>query len=142
MQVQGANKPPVQHLARPSANTLFMAGNATYICGINSSTLLQRDSQAERIAGEVFNDEFMSCMDKAVKKLENDLKSYSALMASNGQIRLNTGQKKMLKHSSIGLDTSTVWELIPIELASQYQTLLIISRVTSNMRHISRNHPG
>ena len=35
----------------------------------------------------------MLCIDKTVKELDDDLKSYSTLTATNGQIRLNPGQK-------------------------------------------------
>ena len=66
MQVQGANPPPVQHPSRPGANPLFTVGKVKFICGIIIPTLLQGDSQAKHIYGEVFDDDFMSCTDKTV----------------------------------------------------------------------------
>ena len=67
MQPQGANLSPAQHPDRPGAKQLFMVVNTIFICGIESLTLFQGDSQAERIYGKVFDDEFVSCMDKTVK---------------------------------------------------------------------------
>ena len=67
MQLQGANPSPAQHQARPGANTPFAVANAMFIYGIDSPTLFQRDSQAEQITGEVFDDYFVSCLDKTVK---------------------------------------------------------------------------
>ena len=76
----------MQHLARSGANPIFTVGNVTFVCGISSPTLLQGDSRAKHIYGEVFDDDFISCMDKTVQELDDYLKSYSTLMAANGQI--------------------------------------------------------
>ena len=97
MQSQGENPPPAQHPAMPGANIPFTVANGMFICGINIPTLFQRDSQAKQISGKLFDDDFMSCMDKTVKELGDDLKSYSTLMASNGQICLNPVQRKNVK---------------------------------------------
>ena len=86
MQAQGENPPPAQHPYMPSADTPFAVVNTVFICVIISPTLFQGDSQVKRIARKVFDDDFMSCMDKTVKELYDYLKSYSTLMAANGQI--------------------------------------------------------
>ena len=39
----------------------------------------------------------MSCMDRPVKYLDNDLKSYSNLTTENGHILLNPGEKSNVK---------------------------------------------
>ena len=93
MQAQGEKPPPSQQQDRPGSNPPFTVSNVTFICGIDSPMLFQADSQAMRISGGVFYDDLISCMDKAVKELNNDLKSYSTLTAANSQIRLNPGQK-------------------------------------------------
>ena len=67
-----------------------------FICGIDIPTLFKGDSQVERIYGELFDDDLVSCMDKTVTELY-DLKSYSTLTDANGHIRLNPGQKKNVK---------------------------------------------
>ena len=68
-----------------------------FVCGINIPTLCQGDSQDDRVSGELFDYELITCMDETVKELDNDLKSYSALAAANGQIRLNPGHKRNVK---------------------------------------------
>ena len=67
MQPQGENLPPEKHPDRPGANQPFTVANTMFICGINRPTLFQVDSQSKRISGKLFDDEFMSCMDKTVK---------------------------------------------------------------------------
>ena len=80
-----------EYLARPDANTHFTVTNTIFICGNYIPTLFQGNSQAERISGELFDDKFMSCIDKTVKELDNNLKSHSPLTAANSQIPLNPG---------------------------------------------------
>ena len=67
MQSQGAKTLPEKHPARPGTNPPFTVANAMFICGIGSPNIFQADSQAERISGKVFDDEFVSCMDITVK---------------------------------------------------------------------------
>ena len=81
----------------PGANQLFTVANEMFKCGINSPALFQEDSQAILIDGKVFDDDFMSCIDKTVKELGDDLKSHSTLLKSNGQICLNLGQRNNVK---------------------------------------------
>ena len=80
----------------PGANPPFMVANMMFICGIDSPTIFQGDSQAKRICGNVFDDDFMSCMYKAGKELYDNSESYSTLTVVNGKIRLNPGQKNNL----------------------------------------------
>ena len=86
-----------QHTDRTGANPPFTVANSMFICGIDSPTLFQGDLQAERISGKVFDDDFVLCMDRIVKELDDNLKSYSTLTSANGQIRLNPGQKNNVK---------------------------------------------
>ena len=67
MQAKGANSSPAQNLDRPSVNPPSTVANAMFICGINSPTIFQGDPQAERISEEIFDDDFMSCMNKTFK---------------------------------------------------------------------------
>ena len=87
MQAQGANLLTAQQLAMPGANTPLTVANEMFICGIDIPTLFKGDSQVERIYGELFDDDLVSCMDKTVTELYDNLKSYSTLTAANGQIR-------------------------------------------------------
>ena len=67
MKKQGENPPSAQHPARPSTNPPFTVANAMLICGIDSTNIFQGDSHAKWIAREVFDDDFMSCMEKEFK---------------------------------------------------------------------------
>ena len=94
MQAQGANTPLAQHLATPGTNPSFTDTNTMFICGINSPTVFQGDSQTKWVYGKLFDDDFISYMDKKVKELDDEIKSYSTLTAMNSQIRLNKEPKK------------------------------------------------
>ena len=74
IQAQVANPPPAQHPSRSGVNPPFTVANVMFICGINIPTVFQGDSHAERISGKLFDYDFMSCMDKTVKELDDDLK--------------------------------------------------------------------
>ena len=49
------------------------------------------------MAAELFDDEFLSCMDKTYEEFDKYLKSYSNLTVVNVQIRLGPGQNKNIK---------------------------------------------
>ena len=65
-------------------------------------------------------------MDKTVKELDDNLKSYSTITAANSQIRLNPGQKKNVKpfiqwtrdQYRLGLDP--VLTLLPVVNVAEY----------------------
>ena len=59
MQVQGEKPSPAQNLARTGANPPFTVVNKMFICGIDSPTIFQGDSQAERVSEKFFDDAFM-----------------------------------------------------------------------------------
>ena len=86
-------------MAAPGANPPFTLANAIFDCGITDAVLFDGDTKASRIATEIFDENFTSCMDKMHVKLDDDLKSYSTLTAAHGQIRLTPGHKK--KHKGI-----------------------------------------
>ena len=67
MQAQGTNPSSMQHPERPGSNPLFRVANAIFICAIDIPTIFQGDLQFEQISGKIFDDDFMSCMDKTVK---------------------------------------------------------------------------
>ena len=97
MRAQETNPYPAQYSARPGANPPFKVAIVMFIFGNDSAPLFQEDSQAKKVASELFDDDFVSCMDKNVKELDDNLNSYSLLTAANSQIRLNMVQKKNVK---------------------------------------------
>ena len=42
----------------------FTLANTMFDCGITDATLFHGDTKASRIAGEIFDDDLTSCMDK------------------------------------------------------------------------------
>ena len=89
---------------------------ALALCGINDVTLLGGQTQAQRIAAEVFGDDFNACKDKEQDELKEDLKSYGQLTVAQGRIRLNPGVKRNVQafmhwcrdQSRRGIDPTTV----------------------------------
>ena len=54
-------------------------------------------TKAERMASDLFNDDYVSCMDKTMEELDPEFKSYSDLSANQGQIRLLPGIKNRIR---------------------------------------------
>ena len=65
--------------------------------GIDNVAQFDGQTQAERIAEGIFEDDFESCMDKTDSEIDDDLKMWSSLTLANGQIRLQPVQRKRLK---------------------------------------------
>ena len=78
----------------PPAFTVF---DAMVQCGVDNVNLFNGDTAAERMAADIFGDNFSSCMDKTVEELHHDFKSYSELTQAQGQIRLTPGTKRYMK---------------------------------------------
>ena len=60
-------------MAAPGANPPFTLANALFDCGITDATLFDGDTKASRIATELFDDDFTSCMDKTHVNIDDDL---------------------------------------------------------------------
>ena len=58
------------------------------LCGVNNVIQFNGDTAAARIAGEIFDGSFETCLDITFKELDNDFKTYSALTVTQGQIRV------------------------------------------------------
>ena len=71
--------------------------DAMVACGVDNAIRFNGDTAAERIATEIFDNDFMSCLDKDVSELEDDFKTYSGLTVNQGQIRLHPGTKRHIK---------------------------------------------
>ena len=76
------------------ANTVH---EAMTLCGINDVTLFNGQTKAERIAEDIFDHDFASCMDKTVEELQEDFKTFLDLAVNQGQIRLTPGTKKKIR---------------------------------------------
>ena len=84
-------------MAVPVAAIVFTVQDAMIACGIDNVSLFEGAPQTERIASNLFDDNFTACMDKTYEDLDDDLKGYSVMTQAQGQIRLTPGTKKNLK---------------------------------------------
>mmetsp|Transcript_12713 Transcript_12713/g.18111 ORF Transcript_12713/g.18111 Transcript_12713/m.18111 type:complete len:460 (-) Transcript_12713:4106-5485(-) len=75
----------------------YTVRDAIVRCGMSNDAIYQGNSQAFRIASDVFDDDFYSTMDKEVAELEDDFKSYTNLTHAQGQIRIDPGTKKNIR---------------------------------------------
>ena len=76
---------------------VYTVRDAMIACGINDTKLFMNETEAQRIATDLFQDSFNTCMDKTFNEVDSDLKTYSVLTLENGQIRITPGQKNSLK---------------------------------------------
>ena len=74
-----------------------MVLEAMIAIGIDNVALFEGQTQAERIAKGIFEDDFESCIDKTDSEIDDNLKMWSNLTLANGQIRLQPVQRKRLK---------------------------------------------
>ena len=58
--------------------------DAMILCGIDNHVQFNGHTAAQRIAADVFDDDFMSCIDKDISDLEDDLKTYPNLTIAQG----------------------------------------------------------
>ena len=127
-----------------AANTVL---NAMVLCGVNSLIQWNGSTAAERIATEVFDDDFQSCIDLTYDELEENLKMYSALTVANGQIRLRPHEKRNIKafiqwcKDRIRVDDDPSIQVFPVidaaDLIRRYKTHLnFISKKDSMSENI------
>lgn len=64
----------------------FTVLDALIACGVNNAVLFMDQTQAERIAEDVFDNLFATCMVTTFKELDEHFKTYSELSAAQGQI--------------------------------------------------------
>ena len=62
-------------MAAPGANPPFTLANDMFDFGIMDAVLFEGDKKESRIATELFDKDFTSCMDKTYVELDDDLNS-------------------------------------------------------------------
>ena len=82
-------------MEEPGANPHLTLANDMFDWGITDAVLFDGDTKASRIATELFDDNFTSCMDKTYVELDDE--SYYTLTAAHIHIRLTPGHKKNIK---------------------------------------------
>ena len=63
---------------------VFTFHNAMVTSGILETDVFNGQSSAVRLAEDIFDNDFLSCMDKAQGDVEADFKSYSSLTQAQG----------------------------------------------------------
>ena len=54
-------------------------------CGNDNAIRFQGKTSAQRIAEDIFQDDFYMCIDKTTQDLQSDLKAFASLPAANGR---------------------------------------------------------
>ena len=76
---------------------MYTVREAMKECGVNDTDLFDEKNQTERLAADLFGDDFQTCMDKIHAGLDSDFKTYSDLTQVQGQICVTPGVKKNIK---------------------------------------------
>ena len=79
------------------ADIIMTVLDAMIACGIDNEALFMEETQAQRVADDIFDNRFASCMDITFKELDDHFKTYSDLTVAQGQIRLRPGPRKNIK---------------------------------------------
>ena len=78
---------------QPPVNTIVLS---LTLCGVENDTaglLWNGETASRRIASDVFNDSFDSCIDITFSELDDHWKTYSSLTVAEGRIRLRPATK-------------------------------------------------
>ena len=65
--------------------------------GVDNTVNFNTQTPAKRIAEELVDNDFTSCMDKTLEELRSDFKNNSYLTVAQGQIRLTPGVKRNIQ---------------------------------------------
>ena len=67
------------------------------LAGVDDARLFNNETEAQRLASDMFDDSFESCLDKTFDEIDADLKVYANLTAANGKIIINPRVKRTIK---------------------------------------------
>ena len=108
--------------------------DAMVACGVDHDGLFMDETQAQRLASDIFGDQFTSCLDITFKELDEHFKTYSDLTIAQGQIRTRPGTRKKSKPSSSGHATSCALDVIRLNHPFPLSLSVILFAVTGLMR--------
>ena len=80
-----------------AANPAQTVLDGLLLCGVPQNIVWNQATQAERIAADVFNDDFNTCLDLTFKEMDDHWKTYSAFTIANGQIRVGPQVKNNVR---------------------------------------------
>ena len=124
------NQPPVNNLTRSLRD-----------CGVETDSggvIWNNESASQRIADEVFNNNFNTCIDITFTELDDHWKTYSSLTVADGRIRLRPGTKVNIRafvqwvRDKLRTDEDPSAELFPVALRSD-----LIDRYNTHMQWVS-----
>jgi hypothetical protein len=69
--------------------------DAMIACGVDHDVLFLDETQAQRLASDIFGDQFATCLDVTFKELDDHFKTYSDLTLAQGQMYC-------LRHATLG----------------------------------------
>ena len=76
---------------------LFTVVDAMIACGMDHDALFQDETQAQRLATDIFGNQFTACLDVTYKELDEHFKTYTDLTAAQGRIQTRPGVRKNIK---------------------------------------------
>ena len=71
--------------------------DAMAACGVDHIALFQDETQAQRLATDIFGNQFASCLDVTFKELDEHFKTYGDLSVAQGRIQVRVGVRKNIK---------------------------------------------
>ena len=71
--------------------------DAMVACGLDNTVFFNGNTAAQRLATDIFVNDFSSCLDMTMTELDEDFKTYTELTVNQGQIRVRVQQKKAIK---------------------------------------------
>ena len=80
-----------------AAVVMYTVLDALVLCGIPDAEPHNGVTKAARVANDMFNDDFRSCMDKTFEEVGYDFKGWSDLTVAQGQMRFQPGVKNKVK---------------------------------------------
>ena len=83
--------------AIPPAGIVNTLEDLLTVCGVPDDGLFNGATNANRIAHDIFNNDFDSCMDIMFDDFDQECKTYASLTVAQGQIPLRPGTKNNIK---------------------------------------------
>lgn len=93
-------------------NGLLTVVDGMIACGMDHDALFQDETQAQRLATDIFGNQFSACLDVTFKELDEHFKTYTDLTPPRDASRSARESEKTSKHLCSGHVTSCVSDVI------------------------------
>ena len=71
--------------------------DAMVACGLDHDVLFMGETQAQRLASDIFGNQFSACLDVTFKELDEHFKTYGDMTVAQGRIQVRVGVRKHIK---------------------------------------------